>query len=48
MGKVKKKIKLGDIHKDTDQLAHIDVNDLMPLPKPLDGPERVETSHRTG
>lgn len=40
MGKTKKRISLNDIHKQNGQLAHVDPADLMPLPKPLNRPEK--------
>ncbi|MFH1436913.1 MAG: (Fe-S)-binding protein, partial [Pseudomonadota bacterium] len=41
MGKTKnkKQVSLDDIGKPGDQLSHVDVDDLIPLPKPLDGRE---------
>ena len=31
-----KRVKVQDISKDTEQLAHVDMKDLMPLPPPYD------------
>jgi Fe-S oxidoreductase len=38
MGKTKKSVKLNDIYNSSEQLSHVDPADLMPLPKPLNGP----------
>lgn len=38
MGKIKKKVSVQDIANSSPQLSHVDVEDLMPLPKPYDQP----------
>ena len=36
----KRELKIEDISSETDQLSHVDLEDLMPMPEPLDDPAK--------